>query len=89
MKRDTITVDSNGSNIDLTIFWVASSNVDWVGYPTSLEPLLVVKYKEGRVYGYINVSRQQAVAAAYAPSVGAYINRKIKGHFKPVIIKGL
>jgi KTSC domain len=63
---------------------VESSNVESIAWPTSGEPLLIVRYKHGGVYGYIGVSRQRAVAAAYSPSVGRYIARRIKGKFKPV-----
>jgi len=45
---------------------------------------MIVTYKSGAVYGYLGVSRQRAVAAAYSRSTGKYINRRIKGRFKPV-----
>lgn len=66
---------------------IDSSNVEWVGWPTSGTPLMLVKYiKNEKLYGYIGVTRQRTVAAAYAGSTGSYINKKIKGEFKPVII---
>lgn len=68
-------------------YYVASSNVEWVAWAASA-PLMLVKYKDNDViYGYIGVSRQRAVAAALADSVGSYIARNIKGKFQPVQIK--
>jgi len=68
--------------------WVKSSNVDWVGWPETGEPLMLVKYKGDGIYGYIGVSRQRAVAAAVYPSTGEYINRIIKPHYEVVRIAG-
>jgi len=42
---------------------------------------MYVTYLTGNTYVYFGVSRQRAVAAAYAPSVGQFINRRIKGRF--------
>lgn len=68
--------------------YVKSSNVDWIGWPVGGEPLMLVRFKQSaEVYGFIGVSRQRAVAAAYAPSVGKYLNAKIKGKFKAVKIE--
>lgn len=74
---------------EMSLRWVASSNVDYVAWPVTGEPLLIVKYKNGGVYGYLGVSRQKSVAVANAPSVGRYINQKIKGKYKPVKIRDL
>jgi hypothetical protein len=68
---------------------VESSNVEAVGWPSTGEPLLLVRFKSGRTYGYAGVSRQRAVALAYRRrlwdrSVGAYINRIIKPQFRAV-----
>jgi KTSC domain len=63
---------------------VDSSNVESIAWPVTGEPLMIVRYKHGGVYGYLGVSRQRCVAAAYSPSVGQYIASKIKGKFKPV-----
>jgi len=63
---------------------VESSNVARVGWDDY--GTMYVTYKSGVTYSYIGVSRQRAVACAYAPSVGSYINKRIKGHFKPVKI---
>jgi hypothetical protein len=67
---------------------IDSSNVESIAWPVDGEPLMIVKYKNSeRLYGYIGVSRQRAVAAAYYRSTGEYINRRIKGHFQAVTIK--
>jgi hypothetical protein len=70
--------------IDVNVREVDSSNVDSIAWPVTGEPLMIVTYRNGGVYGYLGVSRQRAVAAAYASSTGSYINARIKGHFKPV-----
>jgi hypothetical protein len=61
---------------------VDSSNIQWVGWPESGEPLMLVKYRANDIYGYLGVTRQRVVAAANAKSTGEYINRRIKPHFK-------
>lgn len=63
---------------------VESSNVDWVAWPVTGEPTMIVKYRGGAVYAYLGVSRQRVVAAAHAASTGKYINERIKPHFKMV-----
>lgn len=68
---------------------VESSNVDRIGWPTTGEPLMVVRFMSGMTYVYMGVSRQRAVAASYASSVGAYINDRIKRQFKCAKIRGL
>jgi hypothetical protein len=65
---------------------VNSSNVSWVGWPKSGEPLMVVMYRAGTIYGYIGVSRQKVVAAARARSTGEYINKRIKPHHRMVLL---
>lgn len=65
---------------------IDSSNVESVAWPRSGEPLMIVRYRSGKMYGYLGVSRQRAVAAAYYFSTGIYINERIKGKFKPVEI---
>jgi hypothetical protein len=59
-----------------------SSHIEKIGWPVSGEPLMLVEYKDGGLYGYLGVSRQQAVATANAPSVGRYLHRKIKSKFR-------
>jgi hypothetical protein len=61
---------------------VESSNIDRIGWPVTGEPLMLVRFKSGMEYAYLGVSRQRAVAAAYATSVGRYINHRIKGRFE-------
>jgi KTSC domain len=68
--------------------WINSSNVDWVAWPKEGEPLMIVKYRSGEMYGYIGVSRQRAVATAWSRSTGQYINKHIKPHFEVVKISG-
>lgn len=63
---------------------VESSNVEWVAWPVTGEPTMIVQYRGGDVYAYLGVSRQRIVAAAYAESTGKYINEKIKPHFRMV-----
>lgn len=58
---------------------VESTNVDRVGWDEAGN--MYVGFKNGTMYVYLGVSRQRAVAAAYARSVGSYINR-IKGNFE-------
>lgn len=65
-----------------------SSNVEWVGWPKSGQPAMLVKFRNGGIYCYLGVSRQRAVAAAHAPSTGEYINKVIKPDFKAVKIRG-
>lgn len=63
-----------------TITWrdVESSNVARVGWGRTG---MFVRFRSGTIYLYRGVSRQRAVACAYAPSVGHYLNTKIKPHF--------
>ena len=74
----------NGEAVEVKAYWVTSSNVALVGYPKSGEPLMLVRYKSGKTYGYLGVPRQRVVAAAHAESVGEYVSRKIKPHYKVV-----
>lgn len=66
---------------------VESSNVAWVGWVATGEPLMVVEFKSGERYGYLGATRQRAVACAYSSSVGGYINAKVKNFFKAVKIR--
>lgn len=77
--------DHNGNEVDLNVRQVDSSNVRWIGWPKSGEPLLIVQFNSGR-YGYIGVPRQRAVACARAKSVGSYIHTRIKPKFEAVKI---
>jgi hypothetical protein len=64
-----------------------SSNVEWLGWPVTGEPLMVVEFKGHARYAYIGVTRQKAVAMAYAPSVGRYLNERIKPHYEVVRLR--
>ena len=83
-KHDDLRFTQERRTIQVNARAVDSSNVDSIAWPRSGEPLMIVTYKSGAVYGYLGVSRQRAVAAAYSRSTGKYINRRIKGRFKPV-----
>ena len=87
-KLDNIAVRDTSAKPAKDVFfnfrYVDSSNVERIGWPVTGEQFMLVTYHHGGEYGYLGVSRQQAVAAAYAPSVGSYIAQRIKGHFKPV-----
>ena len=84
---------------------VVSSHVANIGWPhdpirlstdsgTTLgrvhPPLLLVMFKDGRCYGYLDVSRQRAVwMATQCLSVGGYMDRVIKKQFDAVRIPDL
>lgn len=84
---------------------VTSNNVVQVGWPDAgqitinaqwrevcgYEPkLLLVRFKNGKCYGYLGVSRQRAVyMATRCASVGSYVNRMIKPNFECVRIPEL
>jgi hypothetical protein len=54
---------------------VASSAIEALGYDRDRHAYVL--YRRRGLYVYGDVSRQRVVAAASAPSVGAYINSKI------------
>lgn len=72
---------------------VNSSNVAAVGWPSDnsgKHPLLLIKYKDGRVYGYLGASRQLAVyLATRCDSVGGYVNKRLKREYDAVRIPEL
>jgi hypothetical protein len=73
---------------------VTSSNVMAVGWPSTGEPLMLVAYRSGKVYGYSPVSRQRAVALAYrvalwGRSIGKYLNTVIKPDYEAVLIENV
>lgn len=81
----------NGRRIDnsdrlANLRYVHSSNITWVGWPVDGEPLMIVKFHSGDIYGYFPVSRQLAVACANSKSVGKFLNERIKPHFECVKI---
>lgn len=70
-------------NIAFEARMIHSSNVEWIAWPKYDEvPIMLVQFKGGSRYAYIGVSRQRAVACAYARSSGNYLAAKIKPHFK-------
>lgn len=79
----------NGEPIEIVTRKIRSTNVDWIGWPRSGEPLMIVQFSGnyGSRYAYLGVSRQKAVAAAYAESTGVYLARKIKPHYEAVKIR--
>jgi len=82
-----LVVETSGAgrrDVIVNLRLIESSNVESVAWPTSGEPLMIVRFRSGYVYGYLGVSRQRAVAAAHAPSTGEYINSVIKPNFKAV-----
>ena len=81
-KNDSIPVRLPGrppQDVFVIFRIVESSNVRRVGWDVFGN--MYVTYLTGNTYVYFGVSRQRAVAAAYAPSVGQFINRRIKGRF--------
>lgn len=79
--------DRMGGIVHIITRMVESGNVDWIGWPRSGEPLMIVQFKGGARYAYLGVSRQQAVAASWATSTGQYIARRIKPKFKVVKLR--
>jgi hypothetical protein len=63
---------------------VSSSNIDQVGWDRFRT--MYVRFKSGALYLYPGVSRQRAVACAYAASVGQYLNKKVKKKFECIRI---
>lgn len=66
---------------------VDSSNVQAIGWSSTGEPLMLVRYKSGKVFGYSPVSRQRAVALAHrrrlwGKSIGKYVNQVIKPNYR-------
>jgi len=85
VRQKTVeSVNVDGREIAFNWHEIESSNVAWIGWPVTGEPLMIVQYHSGAYYGYIGVPRQKAVAAANAVSTGSYINRNIRGKYRPV-----
>lgn len=64
------------------LLYVKSSNIDFIAWPVDGEPLMLVRFKSGTLYGYYPVTRQRCVAMAMAESPGKYLNEKIKPNYK-------
>lgn len=84
--RTEVMVTPEG-HVTMQIRDINSSNVEWVGWPASGEDMMVVQYKGGGRYAYLGVPRQRAVAAAWSPSTGKYINAKIKPKYDVVKLR--
>lgn len=61
-----------------------SSNVRIVMWDTK-EKCMVIWFKNGGLYRYDDVPYQRVVACALAPSVGKYVQQKIKPNYKKVV----
>lgn len=85
-KRITLPTDEGTTEFETRITF-GSSNVEWLGWPVTGEPTMVVQFKSGDRYAYLGVTRQRAVAMAYAPSVGSYLNKRVKPHFTVVRLR--
>lgn len=66
---------------------VDSSNIDWIGWPVSGEQLMVVQFKGGSRYVYLDITRQRAMACARSASTGAYLAKHIKNKYETVKIR--
>ena len=65
---------------DIEMIQVGSSNVDSIGYDEDSQ-ILRVRFKNGSVYEYMNVSVVEFEQLRLASSVGSYLNRNIKGNY--------
>jgi KTSC domain len=83
----TFGIPIEDSAVAMRVRWVQSSNIDWIGWPKSGEPLMVVQFSSKDRYGYLGVSRQKAVACAFAKSTGKFLNDRIKPHYEAVRIR--
>lgn len=79
-KEWEFTIQTSEGDLPLKVRKIASSNVEWVGWPSTpgSADLLVVQFQGGARYIYFGVTRQKAVALANAKSTGVYLNTKIK-----------
>ncbi|NQU80463.1 MAG: KTSC domain-containing protein [Bacteroidetes bacterium] len=59
---------------------VSSSNIDSVGYDESSE-ILYIRFLNGSLYIYKNVSLLVYEQLLSAPSLGSYMHRNIKGAY--------
>jgi hypothetical protein len=59
---------------------VSSSNVESIGYDENIESLYV-KFINGSIYEYKNVPKMVFEQLLFAPSIGSYMHRNIKGSF--------
>lgn len=59
---------------------VTSSNVEAIGYHSEGQRLRIW-YLNGTIYDYLNVPVMEFESLRYAPSIGAYLARNIKGSY--------
>jgi hypothetical protein len=78
----TMDIPTPAGVIPARVRMIDSSNIEWIGWPAMAADLMFVQFKGGSRYVYSGVSRQKAVAAAYAVSSGEYLERKIKPHYE-------
>jgi hypothetical protein len=81
-KMWTFDIPTPAGVIPARVRMINSSNIEWIGWPVMAADLMFVQFKGGSRYVYSGVTRQRAVAAAYAASSGEYLERKIKPHYK-------
>jgi len=79
VKEWDFTVLTPEGPVECNVRMIESSNIKWVGWPKSGQPLLFIEFNDGSRYVYSNISRQRAVALANSPSTGKYFHREIKG----------
>lgn len=65
---------------EIEMISVVSSNVDSIGYDPKTQTLRV-RFNNGSVYEYMNVSAMEFEQLKTAPSIGSYLNRNIKGNY--------
>lgn len=86
-QRGWIVPQPDGATVTFNGLVVNSSNVNRIAWPVSGEPLMLVEFANGNRYAYLGVSRQRAVACAYAKSVGEFLNNRIKPNFSVMRIR--
>lgn len=59
---------------------VVSTNVESVGYDESSRTL-EIEFHDGSIYQYFDVPRNVFQELMTAASIGAYVNRELKGRF--------
>jgi hypothetical protein len=66
--------------MDIEKQFVSSSNIEALGYDEASQ-ILRVWFTTGTAYDYSNVPKIEFETLFYAPSIGAYFNRNIKGAY--------
>jgi lysyl-tRNA synthetase class 2 len=61
---------------------VASSTVSAVGYDETTGELFIVYRRTGEIYVYLDVPAAEYERLLNAQSKGAYLNMRIKGHYR-------